>query len=509
MSTPRRPITLTLAALGGQGGGVVTSWLTEVARREGHLVQATSVPGVAQRTGATIYYLEFYPESALGPEGRRPIMALMPSPGDVDIVVASELVEAGRMIQRGLVTKRTTLIASTHRAFTIGEKISLGDARASSARILEEAVDSAKRCVAFDMAEVADRNGAIVSAVILGAVAGAAVLPFKADSYRAAIQAGGVAVERNLLAFDAAMTMTDAAMKPNAPALPALASGDDAKPKASAGMGAVPPALLQRLDRELPAGAREVARYGVARLVDYQDARYAGDFIDKLAPFAKLDKTRDSTDSHLTTSVARGLALWMSFEDTIRVADLKTRSERQQRVRTAARPRAGQIVEVTEFVKPRVQEICDSLPKGIGRRLLGSPAGVRWLSRFTQGRQIRTSTITGFAMLRLIAGMRRWRRGTYRFAQEHRRIADWLHEVEEAASRDYDLAVELANCQKLVRGYGETFERGLRHFELICEAARKLAGRAGSAAQLAGLRELATTDDRGEKLVAGLAAARL
>ena len=130
----RRPITLTIAALGGQGGGVVADWMIAVARTENYLVQATSVPGVAQRTGATFYYLEFFPEAALPADGRRPVMALMPSPGDVDVVVASELVEAGRAMQRGLVTPdRTTLIASTHRAYTVSEKSNLTDGRADSA----------------------------------------------------------------------------------------------------------------------------------------------------------------------------------------------------------------------------------------------------------------------------------------------------------------------------------------------------------------------------------------
>ena len=96
MSAPRRPVSLALAALGGQGGGVVSGWLTTVARLEHHLVQATSVPGVAQRTGATLYYFEFYAEADLPGDGRRPVMALMPSPGDVDVVVATEWVEAGR-----------------------------------------------------------------------------------------------------------------------------------------------------------------------------------------------------------------------------------------------------------------------------------------------------------------------------------------------------------------------------------------------------------------------------
>ena len=179
MNATKRPLSLALAALGGQGGGVVCNWLTAVASREGYLVQATSVPGVAQRTGATLYYLEFFAEADLPADGRRPIMALMPSPGDVDVVVATELVEAGRVLQRGLITPdRTILIASTHRAFTIGEKSDLGDGRADSSVIMAEAHRCARRLVMLEMAALAEQHGAIISSVILGAIAGAAGLPF-------------------------------------------------------------------------------------------------------------------------------------------------------------------------------------------------------------------------------------------------------------------------------------------------------------------------------------------
>src|SRR3954470_17194720 len=117
-----RPIKLTIAALGGQGGGVLADWLIEIAESEGYIAQSTSVPGVAQRTGATIYYLEFFSRAVADQVGREPVMALMPVPGDVDCVIASELAEAGRAIQRGLVTSdRTTLISSTHRTYAIGE----------------------------------------------------------------------------------------------------------------------------------------------------------------------------------------------------------------------------------------------------------------------------------------------------------------------------------------------------------------------------------------------------
>ncbi|MEO1104338.1 MAG: hypothetical protein AAFW98_11490, partial [Pseudomonadota bacterium] len=56
-------IKIAILAVGGQGGGVVTNWITDLAETAGYEVQATSVPGVAQRTGATIYYLELLPKT--------------------------------------------------------------------------------------------------------------------------------------------------------------------------------------------------------------------------------------------------------------------------------------------------------------------------------------------------------------------------------------------------------------------------------------------------------------
>lgn len=123
MKNGPRPITLAISALGGQGGGVLSGWIVKMAERCGYLAQYTSVPGVAQRTGATIYYLELFPHEEAKKAGRPPVLALMPMPGDVDIVIASELMEAGRAVSRGFVTAdRTTLIASTHRIMPSAKK---------------------------------------------------------------------------------------------------------------------------------------------------------------------------------------------------------------------------------------------------------------------------------------------------------------------------------------------------------------------------------------------------
>src|SRR5205807_4428357 len=167
-----RPITIAILALGGEGGGVLADWIVDLAQHGGYLAQLTSVPGVAQRTGATIYYVELFPRSALAPGAPEPVLALMPMPGDVDIVVASELMEAGRAVQRGLVTPdRTTLIASTHRVYAIAEKIALGDGRSDASNLLAHAEGAARRFIGFDMAQAAHESGSVISAVLFGALA--------------------------------------------------------------------------------------------------------------------------------------------------------------------------------------------------------------------------------------------------------------------------------------------------------------------------------------------------
>ena len=151
-----QPIKIAILAIGGEGGGVLSDWIVELAEQNGWLAQATSVPGVAQRTGATIYYVELFPRADAEAAGLAPVLALMPMPGDVDIVLASELMEAARAVQRGLVTPdRTTLIASTHRVWSIGEKTALGDGRVDGGALAAIAQAAAARWVAFDMAAIA------------------------------------------------------------------------------------------------------------------------------------------------------------------------------------------------------------------------------------------------------------------------------------------------------------------------------------------------------------------
>jgi indolepyruvate ferredoxin oxidoreductase, beta subunit len=491
-----RPIKLCIAALGGQGGGVLADWLIEVAEAEGYLAQSTSVPGVAQRTGATIYYLEFFPRQEAERAGREPIMALMPVPGDVDCVVASELVEAGRAIQRGLADREhTTLIASTHRSYSIGEKSALGQGAADTAGLIELARSQAKRLILFDMDAVAEQHRSVVSSVLLGAICGSQVLPFGRAAFEAAIAKSGISVTTNLAAFADAC---DRAERGDAEA----ASAPAAAPDRAAGVperarSARLQPLLDRV-RQLPQAVQLLALEGARRAIDYQDPAYAASYLSRLERIGALDGAAE--EWALTAAVARGLALWMTFEDTIRVADLKTRAARFARVSADVRAAPGQLFGITEFMKPRVAEIAGTLPAAMGAWVLASPRTSRWLSLLTGSRRIRTNTVGGFLFLHALGGLKRWRRGTLRYVEENARIEAWLGRIERLAPAHYDLAVELARAQRLIKGYGETHERGWKSFTALLARLETLASRPDGAAVLARLHEAALADEEGTAL---------
>jgi indolepyruvate ferredoxin oxidoreductase, beta subunit len=190
------PLTLLVCALGGEGGGVLAQWLFDVARHCGHPAQATSVPGVAQRTGATTYYLEFAREPSQGTARAAtqtgPLFGLMPLPGRLDLLVSSELLETTRQIGHGMTSaEQTCVITSTARAFTTQERMVLGDGRVDEASLLPIVRQHALRHHVLDMATMTREAGTVVSAVMLGAVAASGVLPFSRAAYEAVVGGEG------------------------------------------------------------------------------------------------------------------------------------------------------------------------------------------------------------------------------------------------------------------------------------------------------------------------------
>lgn len=514
--TAPQPIKIAILAMGGEGGGVLADWIVDLGEHNGYLAQTTSVPGVAQRTGATIYYVELYPLKQAEQDGASPVLALMPLPGDVDVVLASELMEAGRAVSRGLVTAdRTTLIASTHRVYAISEKSAMGDGRVDDAELLKHAEAAAKRFVRYDMAAAAHASGSVISAVLFGALAGTGVLPFSRMQFGATIERGGVGVKPSLKAFSAAYAhaagtgdeglagpAVDATL-----AAPPIASLDGTTDAPAVVKPALTPrdpkvrSLLDRVRDAFPAEAHAMLVEGVRRTIDFQDLAYAELYLDRMARACAMPGDRDIK---LVNETARHLALWMTYEDTIRVAQLKTRASRFERVRGEVRVQGDQMLAIKEYMHPRLQEICETLPAAFGRWLLASGWPRRLVERFTQrGRVITTSSLRGFLMLYTVAGMKRWRRSTLRFQQENALIEHWLRLIESTAATNPQLAIEVAQCQRLVKGYSDTHERGLRNYETLIGVVQA-AGVTLAPATLRELRDAALADEQGDKLRATL-----
>lgn len=492
MSREVKPIKIAILAMGGEGGGVLADWIVDAAEAEGYYAQSTSVPGVAQRTGATIYYVEVLP--VVRDVSRQPVFSLMPTPGDVDVVIASELMESARAVQRGIVTPdKTLLITSSNRVYAMPEKMAMGDGRASSEQFVETGRQAAQRYVARDFAQLAERCGSVISATLFGALAASGVMPWDRRAFEAAIERGGVGVAASKKAFaaghDAFLQDSATGQKPAAPRALADARLDE---------------LLQRASNEFPAECADTIAHALARTADYQDLAYAREFLDRLAPVAALDRSFGDGTWRLTRETARYLALWMTYEDTARVAELKLRSSRFQRVHREVRAVPGQLVQINEYFHPRLEEIADTAPAGLGRWLLAGRAVRAVLERLTrEGRVIRTSSLPGFLMLYAVASCRGFRRRSLRYERETTAMRDWLERIATAAPRDYALACEIAECQRLIKGYGDTHARGFANYQAILGALDRSAHGAQS---IRAMREAALADESGGALQGLLAA---
>jgi indolepyruvate ferredoxin oxidoreductase beta subunit len=491
-----RPLCLAILAMGGQGGGVLADWIVALAESEGWVAQTTSVPGVAQRTGATIYYIEMLPAK----DGQPPVLSLLPTPGDVDVVLASELMEAGRSVLRGLVTPdRTTLIASTHRAYAVAEKEQPGDGAGDPTVVVGATDFAARRTIAFDMEKLAAANGSVISAAMFGALAAAGVLPFTKDRFEATIRAGGKGIEPSLRAFNAAYDRTQ--RQPRDPVVRAPTKRFDNLPEA-AGHPALDQ-LLRRIRDGFPEAARAMLFAGIKRLTDYQDPAYAGEYLDRVAELCALDQRHGGAALGFTFTIAAAkyVAVAMAYDDVIRVADLKVRAARFDRLRAEMDVREGQILYPTEYMHPRMDEVCGTLPQGLGRWIESRPGLFKALDRIVnRGRRVRTGTLFWFAGLYIVSGLRTRRRGSLRHGRDMAHMQAWLDAATATIVGNYDLAVEVLACRRLVKGYSDTHARGLSKFDRVMSAVQILSARADGADWLRRLRQAALLDENGVAL---------
>jgi indolepyruvate ferredoxin oxidoreductase beta subunit len=507
MNDPARPITLLVCALGGEGGGVLAEWLVDVARHCGHAAQSTSIPGVAQRTGATTYYLEFLavPDGTLN--GRKPVFGLNPVPGAIDLLVSSELLETVRQIGNGMAdAARTHIVSSSQRVLTTAEKMQPGDGRSAAQAQLQVLQRYARESQVFDMAAMAQRNGTAISAVLLGAVAGSGALPFPREAFEHVIREAGLGVQASLRGFAAAYEQVKAARDTQGVVQTALAPEPAASPFGADGHFA--PDLAPTVLQAFPPATHQMLCAGHARVREYQDDAYAGLYVERLRRVVDAERAVDPAGAHAyaaSRETARHLALWMAFDDIVRVADLKCRASRMQRVRGEVKADSEELLRLYDHFKPGVPELAALLPEGIADRLLRWDRGrrARGHAPLALPLKIATHSVSGVLALRGLAAMKGLRRRGSRYAAEQAMIERWLAALEAGLREDWRLGAEIAECARLIKGYGATNERGKDNLLYVLE---HLAGadRIGSAPQRAeairAARLAALADDAGKAL---------
>ena len=481
-------IKLAVMAVGGQGGGVLTGWIEAMARAQGYAVQATSVAGVAQRTGATIYYVEL---AAAGEQ--HPVFALAPSAGDVDILIAAEMMEVGRAVMRGFVTPvRTTLIGSTHRALAVSEKAAPGDGIADAEEVRAAAEIAAQRLILADMDRLAIDQGSVISASLFGALAGSDALPFARSAFEDAIRASGKSVEASLRAFNAGFDATQNGTSPSQqPRQIHQITGP-------AGQMHKWQKLLDRVET-LPSPVQDIARAGVQKVVDFQDCAYGGRYLTRVENVVAGDDA--AQDWLLSVTAAKYIANAMAYDDIIRVADLKTRRPRFDRIKKEMGAQDHTLIQLTEFFHPRAEEIAGLLPAKMGAWIEAKPKRMAQLDRwFGKGRRLRTDTLPAFLTLHVLGGLKNYRLRTRRHAVEVAHLDAWLTRSLSPSSDDYALSVELLKSRRLVKGYSDTHVRGLSKFDIVMNSADLLVGRKDAAVWVARLVEAALQDPDGTAL---------
>ena len=496
-----QPISILLCALGGEGGGVLSEWLIDIARHAGYAAQATSIPGVAQRTGATTYYLEVFPVPLRVLKGRRPVFGLNPLPGRLDVLVSSELLETARQISNGLPSSQHTLIVtSSARALTTMEKMEIGDGRRQEAGLMQLVRENSRAHHVIDMAGLTRTAGTVVSATMLGCLAGSGVLPFARADYEAIINESGS----------------------NAPASQrGFSLGFDAVGQQRAQIRLIEDTLSNRelvkhvekgleadLASHFPPSVHDLLALGHARMVEYQGADYASRYVDRLKRVLAAERQADpaGTNGFATTrEMVRWMALWMAFDDIVRVADLKSRASRWARVQGEVKSKPDDLLRVYDHFKPGAPEFAALLPTSLANAVLNwdkrRVAGVKlpWALPLKVG----THSVFGMLSLRGLASLKWLRVRGSRFAHEQAMIDRWLEAVVAGTQANWQLGHELALCGRLIKGYGATNERAKENLLHVIDHLAKAASFTSDEARakaIAAARTAALSDEAGKAL---------
>jgi indolepyruvate ferredoxin oxidoreductase, beta subunit len=151
----------------------------------------------------------------------------------------------------------------------------------------------------------------------------------------------------------------------------------------------------------------------------------------------------------------------------IRVAEAKIDPARFARIARELAVKPGQTVAVTEFLKPGIDELCSVLPPSLATAILKLAHRYPALGRIHLAMAVNSRSISGYLRFATLAKLRAFRRKTFRFQKEQEAIETWLRLIVQATARSAELAIEIAECAGLIKGYGDTHRRGSGNYDQI------------------------------------------
>ena len=447
-------ISILITALGGEGGGTLMNWILECARKKKLHVQGTSVPGVAQRTGSTSYYVEIC--NAQFEFGKEPILSMYPIAGKVDLVVSSELLETARVIERGFVNpERTTLISSESRALTNIEKSHLFDGRFDSKNIIETGSKMAKNFVFLDLQNIAEESSTIISSPMFGAMAGTNMLPWDKDIFESVFSEDDFG-RKSLAGFRSAYKKVN-----NKEYNIINKKIDDIKTDNKNEIN---------IEIEVPDSLQNTISLGMSRCEEYQNKNYKEIFLKRVNELISHLDTKEEMAFSVIETAARRLCLWMAYEDIPRVAQLKISKKRMARVKKEVNLKEDQILIVKDYFKPGKDEIIAMMPNKLGKWLSNNKLIFKFLPFVGRGMQVNSRSITGYLLLKFLSSFRHIRLSSYRYNEEVREINIWLDAIKLSLNSSLKYAEVLANLPHLLKGYGDTWIRGKEKYSKIYNA---------------------------------------
>lgn len=465
-------IKIMVPAVGGQGGGVLTEWLVQAFFLENYDVQGISLPGLSQRGGSTVYYLEAHPR----PESpdKQIIFAQFPVPGEVDVIISQEFLELGRALQLGYGSDRTTIVTSTHRIYSTLEKMPIGSGIYSDENLRKIATAFSSKLIELNALQLAKDNGMddlAVNAILFGALAASGRLPLSKASFISSVEKVGVAVKTNLRGFDVGWSFVSS-RKYAESGKKAVVWETFVKTRADrleeyereVYLGKV-----SRIETEFPSQLREIIAESLYRLIDYQDEGYADTYIDDVKEIYGLDESVKG-NLKLTEHFARNLALLMSYEDGIRVAELKIKSERFKRIKEEMRLRDDQVFKVVDYLKPDAEELYGLLPNIVIApfvRIIESPLFKKiWRRKkpITFAQTPTTTSFSGYLRLWMMTKIKFMRPHSYRFKKERELMRKYKESTIYYAGLDYKLGSLIARSGSMVKGYGKVRRRTIKAF---------------------------------------------